>query len=75
MIKSISEKNPERSIDLTGPDGNAFELLGYAKNLAQDLDYSKDEIEDLLNAMRKSDYENLINTFDAEFGEFVTLYR
>lgn len=30
MIKSIEEKETKLEIDLTGPDGNAFVLLGYA---------------------------------------------
>ena len=38
-IKSINDK-PQLpiEIDLTGPDGNAFVLLGKAKNLAKQLE-------------------------------------
>ena len=59
-------------IDLTGPDGNAFALLGYAKSYATQLDLNWEEIKD---EMTSSDYENLISTFDKYFGSFVTLYR
>ena len=35
MIKSKDEMPSERSIDLTGPDGNAFVLLGQTKRYSQ----------------------------------------
>ena len=59
-------------IDLTGPQGNAFYLLGTAKNLANQLGLNSDEI---LNEMKSGDYENLLQVFDKNFGMFVTLYR
>ena len=70
MIK----KKPSRGIeiDLTGPDGNAFVLMGYATRLARELDL---DAESILNEMRSGDYENLISVFDREFGSVVTLYR
>ena len=70
MIK----KKPSRGIeiDLTGPDGNAFVLMGYATRLARELDM---DAEPILNEMRSGDYENLISVFDREFGSVVTLYR
>ena len=59
-------------IDLTGPQGNAFFLLGTAKKLANQLGLDSDEI---LNEMKSGDYENLIQVFDKNFGSFVTLYK
>ena len=59
-------------IDLTGPQGNAFYLLGTAKKLANQLDLDSDKI---LNEMKSGDYENLLQVFDKNFGMFVTLYR
>lgn len=59
-------------IDLTGPDGNAFALIGIAGNLAKQLDLDKKKIQ---TEMMSGDYENLIKVFDKHFGEFVTLYR
>jgi hypothetical protein len=59
-------------IDLTGPQGNAFYLLGTAKRLANQLGLDSNEI---LNEMKSSDYENLLQVFDKNFGSFVTLYR
>ena len=42
----IREKQPREEIiiDLTGPDGNAFALMGYASNFAKQLGLNKEEI-------------------------------
>lgn len=70
----IRDKKPTKElvIDLTGPDGNAFALLGYAKNLAKQLDLNYDIIH---TEMTSGDYENLIQVFDKYFGEYVILER
>jgi hypothetical protein len=60
------------TIDLTGPQGNAFYLLGTASNLAKQLGLNANEIQ---TEMMSGDYENLLEVFDREFGTFVTLYR
>ena len=60
------------TIDLTGPQGNAFYLLGTAKNLANQLGLNGVEI---MEEMKSGDYENLIQTFDKYFGSIVTLYK
>jgi hypothetical protein len=70
MIKSKKETGIE--IDLTGPNGNAFYLIGTAKNLAKQLGLDGKNIQ---TEMMKGDYEHLVNTFDKHFGHFVTLYR
>ena len=62
-------------INLNGPQGNAFFLLGTASKLGRQLGLDKEEIEIILRQMRFSDYENLINVFDKNFGDFVILYR
>lgn len=70
----IREKQPanEMVIDLTGPEGNAFVLLGYASKFAKQLGLDADKI---LEEMKTSDYENLITVFDNYFGNFVILER
>lgn len=73
MIKDKSEmKRRGLEIDLTGPDGNAFVLIGYTSNLAKQL--KKDE-KAIKEDMRSGDYEHLVEVFDREFGDYVTLYR
>lgn len=59
-------------IDLTGPQGNAFYLLGTARNLAKQLELDGKQI---MEEMMSGDYENLLQVFDRYFGSFVTLYR
>ena len=59
-------------IDLNGPEGNAFVLLGYAKRFAKQLDWDDDRI---IAEMTSGDYENLIEVFDRYFGSFVILER
>ena len=71
MIKSKKEKLGIE-IDLTGPDGNAFVLIGTAGNLAKQLGLDSKAIR---TEMMAGDYENLVNVFDKHFGNFVTLYR
>jgi hypothetical protein len=59
-------------IDLTGPDGNAFVLMGYARRYAKDLSLNANSI---VQEMTSGDYENLIQVFDKYFGDFVVLER
>ena len=70
----IREKQPQREIiiDLTGPDGNAFALMGYAKRFAKQLGLDSSEI---INEMTSGDYEHLLEVFDENFGSFVILER
>jgi hypothetical protein len=72
MIKSKKYKNNGIEIDLTGPDGNAFAILGLAKRLCKEFDIP---FKPLMEKMTSGDYENLIKVFDDKFGSFVTMYR
>lgn len=74
-IVKKSEHTVPVVIDLTGPDGNAFALMGYAQTFARQLDWSPHEIEALMSQMMDGDYEHLIKVFDDSFGKFVTLLR
>tara|TARA_B100000927_G_scaffold29198_1_gene21545 strand:- start:328 stop:555 length:228 start_codon:yes stop_codon:yes gene_type:complete len=75
MIKSKETKSKGIEIDLTGPQGNAFYLLGVANRWAKELQFSDSYREEMLEEMKSSDYENLIKVFDDNFGSIVTLYR
>jgi hypothetical protein len=64
-------------IDLSGPQGNAFYLMGVAQDLSKQLGLDSKSI---IDEMMSGDYENLINVFDSNFGSIVfgsivTLYR
>ena len=72
MIRSKKENKGPVIIDLTGPDGNAFALLAYAKSYAKQLGLNWDKIK---TEMTSGDYENLLQVFDGYFGSFVILER
>jgi len=76
MIRSKQPTNePHIVLDLTGPDGNAFALMGYATKFARQLGYKPAEIKAMTEDMMSSDYEHLVRTFDGHFGTFVILER
>lgn len=75
-IKSKSERTEHRiEIDLSGPAGNAFVLLKLADDLGKRLGYDSDHRERILDDMRLSTYEMLLQVFDREFGDHVILWR
>ena len=73
MIKSKEEKKEGLiEIDLNGPEGNVFVLLGYAANFCKQLGIDPKEVKE---KMMSSDYENAVSVFDEYFGDYVILYR
>ena len=74
MIRSKQEQS-EIVIDLTGPQGNAFCLMGHAMNIGKQLGLSKLAIDGIIEEMKLSDYEHLVQTFDKHFGDYVILER
>jgi len=91
MIKSRNEmpRGPIE-IDLSGPDGNVFVLMGMAKRFAKQLNLEIEGLDVLeglgfsesqsagdwiVDQMKSGDYENAIQVFDRYFGEYVILYR
>jgi hypothetical protein len=70
----IREKNRNATpvIDLTGPEGNAFCLMGYARKFAAQLGLNSDTI---IQEMMSGDYENLVQVFEDNFGNYVILER
>jgi hypothetical protein len=71
MIRAKQEPK-EIVIDLTGPQGNAFYLLGTAKDFAHQLDLDWETVH---SEMTSGDYKNLLEVFDSYFGSFVILER
>jgi hypothetical protein len=82
--------SPKIEIDLNGPQGNAFCLLGMVPGLCrnygvevegldgmQDLGITtaKNSVGYIQEQMTSGDYENLLSVFDYYFGEWVILYR
>lgn len=67
--KTLNEKPV---IDLTGRDGNAFALMGYATRYGKQLGLDTKKITE---EMMASDYDNLIEVFEKYFGDYVILER
>jgi len=61
------------TLDLNGPDGNAFVLLAYAQRMAKEMGLTKAELEAIMADMKSSDYKHLVETFDANFGSVIDL--
>ena len=72
MIKEKENTTMEIVIDLTGPDGNVFYLIGQGRKFCKQLGLDSNEF---TTKMMSGDYENAVTTFDEYFGEFVTLLR
>ena len=70
MIKEKRKQSP--SVDLTGPEGNAFVLIGYARKWSKQLGLDSKKVE---KEMMKGDYENLVSVLEKYFGNVVTFYR
>lgn len=75
MITFVSSKIPQIEIDLNAPEGSATMLIAYARHLAYLLGLSEQEAEEIVAEMRAGDYEHLLQVFEANFGEYVIMYR
>lgn len=75
----VSGNSPqERFIDLRGPSGNAYTILGMAQQLCKqliDVDPVKYDCKKIQDEMTSSDYNHLVHTFEDYFGEYVTIYN
>lgn len=75
MIRDKKIKNGQLIVDLAGPEGNAFVLIGYAQEWGKSLGYSKDKIQGIISEMMSGDYEHLLQVIDREFGDYVIFER
>lgn len=57
-------------IDLDGPQGNAYFLMGIAQRYAKDLGI---DFKPISEEMMSGNYINLLKVFDRHFGEYVIL--
>lgn len=58
------------TIDLSGPEGNAFALIGLAKRLAKQHGLDPEPI---VNKMMSDDYANAVHTLNYHFGHCLVL--
>lgn len=69
----VQKQSRRKVIDLTGPEGNAFVLMAYAKDYARALGLDGEAI--VCEMKKAEDYELLLRVFDKYFGQFVDLER
>jgi len=62
MTKKITLK-----INLDGPDGNAFMIMGLCGKRAHDEGWSAKRIEDFLEECKSADYNHLLETVRKDF--------
>lgn len=73
MIKSKNQKPTSPiEVDLTGPEGNAFVLIGYADKWAKQLGLDSNAIQ---KDMMSGDYEHLLSVLEKHFGNHIVMYR
>tara|TARA_R110000868_G_scaffold268036_4_gene527291 strand:+ start:3726 stop:3947 length:222 start_codon:yes stop_codon:yes gene_type:complete len=58
-------------IDLSGPQGNAFMLIGMAGRLAKQLGMDEEEVQ---TEMMSGDYDHLLSVIEKYFGEYIIMY-
>lgn len=74
---TIKKKQHSRKmvLDLTGPQGNAFCVLGNIQKLMKQLGYTKEDQKTIMDNLTSGDYEHLIETADKHFGEYIDFLR
>jgi len=72
---TITQSKTERKVTiyLDGPEGNAFNLIGIAVNLARQCCFSKNEIKSLRDDLMSKDYVHLVKTIESTFGTVVNI--
>ena len=75
MTVNKNSKIKRLKINLSGPNGNAFCILGYVSTLGEMLGMEENEMQSIRDEMISSDYDNLISVFVKHFGDLVIIYR
>ena len=59
-------------IDLDGPDGNPFALMGYVSKFGRQLGWTTKQIDECIEKMTSGDYANLVKTMNDKLNDVVT---
>lgn len=63
---------PKKIINLNGPDGNAWVLLGYGKQICK---ATGRDWESIRTEMTSGDYDNLVKVFKKNFCDYFKLVK
>ena len=58
----IDQTHVKLTLDLSGPDGNAFAILGNVNDILKQLGYDKQAIGEVMKEAMSSDYGHLLET-------------
>lgn len=58
-------------LDLNGPEGNAFALLGLVNKIGKQIGLDPKEIKAIQAEMMSDDYEHLLSVLRREFGDVI----
>jgi len=58
-------------VDLSGPQGNAYALMGVARSIGRQLNRPYNEIKDIETKMMSGDYDYLVKVLFLEYGDFI----
>jgi len=73
MIVNKSKKVASKlELNLSGPEGNAFVLIGIAQSWAKRLGLDSKAIS---ADMMSGDYEHLLSVMEKHFGDHIIMYR
>jgi len=77
MIKQ--KRTDKLEIDLTGPQGNVFNLISVAMDLGRQLNKARGaeyfDIKAIQADMMSDDYEHALDVMEEHFGDFIIMYR
>ena len=62
-----------KTINIRGWQGNAFSLMGYAKDFGKQLGFDDVKINQITDEMISDDYQHLLSVFENNFSDVVTL--
>ena len=62
-------------IDISGPQGNAYALMGCVQQWGKDLGWSRAEVKVVIDEMMSGNYDNLCQTVEKHFGDYVELVK
>lgn len=78
MIKSKKESRMIE-VDLTGPDGSVFYLIGLAKRLANQMNRLQGDNDldpkAIQEDMMSGDYDHAVDVLEEHFGHIVIMYK
>ena len=76
MLHRESNSNGRPQIDLRGEQGNAYCILGIAKQYANQLKECDPKYDwgVIQKKMMSSDYNNLVHVFEEYFGDYIDIY-